>query len=123
MGKSDKSDNQKKKMLHALEQTLGVVSSACQKARISRDTHYRWLKEDDHYREKAEELAEVAIDFVEGQLLKQIKEGSIAGIIFYLKTKGKRRGYSEKVDTKPEPLEIIVREQLVLSKEDLEREA
>ena len=36
------------------------------------------------------------MDFAESQLHQQIKDGSVAATIFYLKTKGKKRGYIEK---------------------------
>jgi hypothetical protein len=43
-----------------------------------------------------EELSEVAIDFAESHLHKLIKDGNPAATIFFLKTKGKGRGYIER---------------------------
>lgn len=86
----------KKALVEALEKSLGVVSTACKAAGISRDTHYRWLKEDPEYKAQVEELSEVAIDFAESHLHKLIKDGNPAATIFFLKTKGKSRGYVER---------------------------
>lgn len=95
---SDKTDSNKKAMIEALEKALGVVTTACKNVGIHRDTHYRWLKEDEEYKRQVEELSDVAIDFAESQLFKQIKEGNTTATIFYLKTKGKNRGYIERND-------------------------
>lgn len=89
-------DVQKKAMVEALEKSLGVVSSACRAMDISRQTHYNWLKTDAEYKAAVEELSEVAIDFAESHLHKLIKEGNPAATIFFLKTKGKNRGYVER---------------------------
>jgi len=88
-------DTQKKAMLEALEKSLGVVSTACKAVGISRQTHYNWLKEDE-YKTAVEELSEVAIDFAESHLHKLIRDGNPAATIFFLKTKGKGRGYVER---------------------------
>ena len=89
-------DVQKKAMVEALEKSLGVVSSACRAMDISRQTHYNWLKTDAEYKAAVEELSKVAIDFAESHLHKLIKEGNPAATIFFLKTKGKNRGYVER---------------------------
>jgi len=86
----------KKAMIEALEKALGVVTVACKQVGIDRATHYRWLKSDEKYKESVEEISDVALDFAESQLHKQIKDGNVAATIFYLKTQGKRRGYIEK---------------------------
>ena len=64
----DKTDINKKLMLEALKSNLGIVSKSCEAVEISRDTHYRWLKEDKEYCEAVSELNERSIDFAEGQL-------------------------------------------------------
>jgi len=86
----------KEKLLEALEQTLGVVTTACKKANIDRQSYYRWINTDRDFRLAVEEIDNVALDFAESQLHKQIKKESTAATIFYLKTKGKKRGYVER---------------------------
>lgn len=83
-------------MIKALEKTFGVVTTACKRIDIDRSTHYQWLKDDDVYRIAVESISDVALDFAESQLFKQVKDGNTAATIFYLKTKGKNRGYIEK---------------------------
>ena len=86
----------KKAMIAALEKSLGVVSTACKAVDISRQTHYRWMREDDEYKSAVEELSEVAVDFAESHLHKLIRDSNPAATIFFLKTKGKGRGYVER---------------------------
>ena len=83
-------------MLLALKETLGVVSPACDMVGISRNTHYRWMKEDEEYKLEVEDLLEFQMDFVESKLFENINNGDISSTIFYLKTKAKSRGYIEK---------------------------
>ena len=83
-------------MLDALEKSLGVVTSACKTVGVGRTTHYLWMQEDKEYKAAVDELSDVAIDFAESQLHKQIKEGNSTATIFFLKTKGKKRGYIER---------------------------
>ena len=82
-------------MIECLERALGVVSTACKKADISRTTHYRWMEQEE-YAAKVREIQDVAVDFAESHLHKLIQNGNPAATIFYLKTKGKNRGYVER---------------------------
>jgi len=50
----------KKKMIEALEKSLNIVTSACKEVGISRETHYRWLKEDKQYKQAVKEIDNVA---------------------------------------------------------------
>ena len=86
----------KKALLKALEQTLGVVTTACKKADVGRTTYYDWMRDDIDFNKSVQELSNVALDFAESQLHKQISDNSTAATIFYLKTKGKKRGYIER---------------------------
>lgn len=91
-----KSDKHKKAMLEALEKTLGIVTPACEMVGISRQTHYRWLEEDPGYKANVQSMDDLALDFAETALHEQIKDGTPSSTMFYLKTKGKKRGFVEK---------------------------
>ncbi len=93
---SDTNDTLKKRMIAALESTLGVVASACKRTGISRQTHYRWLKEDPAYKEEVDSIGDLSLDFAESQLHSLIASGNVVAVLFYLKTKGKKRGYIER---------------------------
>ena len=109
---STKVNIKKKLMIEALRKSLGIVTDACKEVGIDRTLYYRWLKEDEEFRRKVEELEDIALDFAESMLLKKIKEGDTTAIIFYMKTKGKKRGYIEKheVDSNVAGTLTIVRE-------------
>ena len=100
--KVTKSDTQKRAMLAALEKSLGIVTNACKQVGISRQTHYRWMQEDEQYTVAVKGLEGMALDFAESKLHEAIFNGNIAGIIFYLKTKGKVRGYVERQEVQIE---------------------
>ena len=86
----------KESMIKALEQSLGIVTVACKKADIPRSTFYKWLKEDEEFKKQVIDIENTALDFAESQLHKQISDNSTSATIFYLKTKGKKRGYIER---------------------------
>lgn len=95
---AEKTRLMKKKVLEALERGLGIVSAACNEVGISRNTFYTWYKEDPEFKRDVDELNDVTLDFVENQLLKKVKEGSERSILFYMKYKGKKRGYNDSLD-------------------------
>ena len=95
-----KLDNHKEAMLDALKKTLGIVTSACQKADISRQTHYDWLKSDPIYKSRVDEIAEMAIDFVETKMFEGVNNNDSGLIKYYLSTKGKSRGYVERQENR-----------------------
>jgi hypothetical protein len=88
----------KKKLLEALERSLGIVTPACKDVGISRETFYRYYKEDEVFRAAVDDINEITLDFTENQLLKKIKEGSERSILFYMKYKARKRGYTDSID-------------------------
>lgn len=109
-------DNDKKAVLNALELNKGIVTAACQSVDMARSTFYHWLNTDTEFKAAVDEIQEVALDYVESKLFEKIdgvwiktaetEDGepivykvppSDTAIIFYLKTKGKRRGYIERM--------------------------
>ena len=103
----------KKAMYESLVRQLGVITAAANQVHIDRTTHYLWLRTDDNYRQWIAELPEIAIDFAENALYQQIHKGNITAIIFYLKTKAKRRGYVERHEIQlTNPTSTISKEKL-----------
>jgi len=96
MAKTNKIRHTKERLLEALEKSLGVVTTACKKVSVDRSTFYKYLNEDEDFANAVKELDNVALDFAESQLHKQIQDGVPTSTIFYLKTKGKKRGYIER---------------------------
>ena len=86
----------KKAMIEALEKSLGIVTTASKMVDINRKTHYEWMKADLEYKEAVDNIENMTLDFAESQLHKQIKDGEVSSTIFFLKCKGKRRGYIER---------------------------
>ena len=87
---------QKGMMIQAMEKSLGIVTTACRSVGVSRETHYRWLREDSEYRQSIDSIESMALDLAESKLHQEILNGNTACIIFFLKTTGKKRGYIEK---------------------------
>jgi len=98
MSKTNKIEHTKKALIEALEKSLGVVTTACKLVGVTRTTFYQYVKDDPEFAEAVKDIEEVTIDFAESQLHKQIKDGNTTATIFYLKTKGKKRGYVEKTE-------------------------
>jgi len=86
----------KKKMIESLEKNLGIVSVASANANIHRSTHYLWYNEDEEYKKQVDEIHNVCLDFAESKLFENIKDNKETSTIFYLKTRGKNRGYVER---------------------------
>ena len=85
-----------KKFLQAYKATMGNVTKACEMTGVkSRRSYYDWL-ENEEFAKEIELLQETQVDFAESMLFKNMSEGKETSIIFYLKCKGKKRGYIEK---------------------------
>jgi len=102
----------KESILSALEKSLGVVTVACKQADVPRSTYYKWLNEDEEFAKAVKDIENIALDFGESQLHKQIGDGNTSATIFFLKTKGKKRGYVERseldLSSGDEPIKINV---------------
>ena len=81
-----------KVFLEALQTQLGNVTLALNKTNISRDKYNGWLN-NPQFKKAVKDIDESSVDLVEQKLLVKINEGDLNAIQFYLKTKGKKRGY------------------------------
>ena len=106
----------KEAMKKALYSSFGNISEAIrllekEDISVSRQSHYRWLEEDEEYAEAVSSAQDRTLDKVEKALQKQIENGSVQATIFYLKTKGKDRGFTEKqeidLNASIDPIQLI----------------
>ena len=88
----------KKKLLQCLERSLGIVSSACKEAKLSRNVFYVYYREDEEFKAAVDDINDITLDFTENELLKLIRDGNVQAIMFYMKYKAKKRGYSDSID-------------------------
>lgn len=92
----------------ALKATGGIYKAAAQWLwsnkfiRINRETIGRRVKKSETLQEAEEEAKEHMLDVAENGLLRAIAQGKLAAIIFYLKCKGKKRGYVERQEISAE---------------------
>ena len=110
--KSTKSDNKiskkqkeqlrtiesKKKLLKEMIKSFGNITDACKKTGICRETYYEYIKKDKNFKQMVEDIAEMRLDHVESKLNTLIDDYDSKAIIFFLKTKGKQRGYVERTE-------------------------
>lgn len=118
MSNLDKIDNTKKELIEMLKHFNGIISSACEAVGICRQTYYNYMSDDKDFANKVDEINEACIDHVESKLMEKINGIKISSdkgvydlppsdtaIIFFLKTKAKKRGYVERSES------LIVTEQ------------
>lgn len=91
-------EGRKERLLKALEANLGLVYQACRSINENANNHYIYYKNDPVYKQRVDDIQGNVLDFVESQLYKLIKEGDRSSIQFFLKYRGKSRGYTESVE-------------------------
>ena len=88
-----------KRIIKAVEESQGLLTLAAKKAGISYTTIQRYRRDNPTVAQAIEEARERTLDFAEGKLMENIRNGDNTAIIFYLKTQGKHRGYVERVES------------------------
>ena len=104
----------KERVLKALEASLGIVTTACKEADVTRASFYDWKEKDPEFSKAVDDIEDVALDFAESMLLQNIKGKKETSIIFYLKTKGKKRGYIERQEVTGADGDTLVKQYYVL---------
>lgn len=77
------------------------ISKACKAVGIDRSTYYEWMKQD-KFAIMFHDAEEEFFDSLENVFLTKVQQGDTACVIFAMKTKLKKRGYTEKDETKSE---------------------
>lgn len=76
---------------------LGNIAQTCYDLSMTRQTYYKWMREDEEFAQSVEDAREALIDIGESALIRNVKKGVSTDIQFLLKTRGRDRGYGEKV--------------------------
>jgi len=98
-GRTGNTKTLKKKFLLIYAKKMANISEACKALKMSRRTYYDWMENDPKFVEIIEDIQEDEIDWAESKLKERIKEKDTTANIFFLKTKGKKRGYIEKTES------------------------
>lgn len=95
--KTELKQNQKI-FIEVFEKNACNIKQTCKKVNIDRQTYYNWMSSNSTFKKAINDCQEGLIDFAETKLMEKIKDGDTTANIFFLKTKGKGRGYVEKVE-------------------------
>jgi len=87
----------KERLLKALESSLGVITTALKATDLSRTNFYKWIKEDEEFAAKVEEIENIQQDFIKSKYYECVKDKVPSVVIHAAKT---RLGWNEtnKVD-------------------------
>lgn len=101
-----------------------IVLVACEKSGLSRNSVYRWRKEDEVFRKEMETALKEGEEFVndmsESQLLTMIKDGEWAAISFWLRHRNPKFRDKVEVITTSEQEEVLNSEQQKLVRNAME---
>lgn len=95
--KSDKSDKvkeeqertkvKKRNFIELFSDELCDIGLTCKRVGISRETYYKWMEEDEDFKESVDSIKYHECEFVESKLKQNIKKGKETSINFFLKCK------------------------------------
>lgn len=83
----------KKDLIKIFKAKLCNISATCDAANISRQTFYSYMEKDKKFETAVENAKEGLIDFAETKMMEGINNGDSSLIQFFLRTKGRKRGY------------------------------
>jgi len=94
---SEKKEKNKRKFLDAIRKHGGITAAA-RATNISRSCHYEWYHADEAYKREFEDIEDEQVEYVESKLMEHIDAGSEQSIHFYLKYKGRTRGFNKTIN-------------------------
>lgn len=79
-----------------IEEYKGNIAAVARKLGVNRSTIWNRVKESATLRAKLDDARETMLDNAESALYSQVLNGNTTALIFFLKTQGKTRGYTER---------------------------
>jgi hypothetical protein len=89
-------EDKHKIFLEVLAEKKGLIATTCQSVGITKRTYYNWYNNNPEFKEAADAISDMQVEDVVSEFMKKIQGGDITAMIFYLKTKGRKLGFSEK---------------------------
>jgi len=89
-------EHRKQMFLEVYQKKGGIIYLACEAANVGRTTYFDWMRKDPQFAAAIRELDDYLLDFTESKLMAKIQSGNLTAMIFYLKCKGKKRGWVER---------------------------
>jgi len=86
-------EQKKAQFIEELSRSLAIKTLAARKAKIGRTMLYEYISTDKEFALKIQEIEEAALDYAESKLQELVAMGDRASVMFFLKAKGKARGY------------------------------
>jgi len=77
---------------------MGVLSKACKAYNITPQAIHQWRNKSEEFEKAYQYVNELLMDFIESSAYQQVQEKNTPMTIFMLKTKCKKRGYSEQIN-------------------------
>jgi hypothetical protein len=84
------------RVIEAIKGSGGIMSTIARRLEVSWHTAYKYTHNSEAARQALADEEERTIDLAESTLLKSIETGNTQDAKWYLSTKGKHRGYSER---------------------------
>ena len=108
----------KARIIEAIRKSDGLLTHAAKLAGVGTTTIYEYVNCCPDVRQAVEEASERVTDMAESALFKNIKDRDDTAILFYLRTKGRNRGYIEKKEVE---LSGSIRSEAELTDEQLQK--
>jgi hypothetical protein len=83
----------KSRFLEELKKSMAIKTLAARKSNIGRTMLYEYINNDLDFALKVKAIEDAAVDYAEGKLMELMQLGDRASVMFFLKAKGKDRGY------------------------------
>lgn len=84
--KKKEREEMKKLFLEALEESRGMITTSAAAVGTTRETIDNWRKADPEFDKAINTIKERQKEWVQGKLMTAIENGSVASILFFLKT-------------------------------------
>lgn len=87
-----------KQIIEAIEKTGGNQAAAARALECSRNTIRNRINTSEKVKEAYDSVNEANLDKAENTLLELVQAGDFRAVKFYLRTKGRMRGYGDRMD-------------------------